>query len=211
MGIRKIYVVGRGWMYANWMEGVETRNMQDADLVVFTGGEDINPELYGKKAHRTTGFSRDRDRFEVAAFKEARELDKKIIGICRGSQLLCALAGGILVQHQSHPWVHPIQTSDGEEILTTSTHHQRQYPWGGKKPRFELLGWAAAGYSPFSQGEDWKDNMRDDKPEAEVVLYPDIKALAIQGHPEMAYPAQTHWEHQFIDYCRTQLNRLMEL
>jgi hypothetical protein len=208
---RNIYVVGYGASYANWMQGELVPEMEDADLVVFTGGEDISPALYGKQANRSTWFSSRRDTFEVAEFEKARKLDKKLIGICRGAQLFCALAGGILVQDQRHPFIHPMLTKDGREVLTSSMHHQRMYPWGGKKPRFVLLAWAPAGYSPYSHGESKTDNMKDDKPEPEVVLFPDIKGLAIQGHPEMAYPAESPWEHSFIGYCREQLDKLMAM
>jgi len=208
--MRKIYVVGYGRGYANWMQGEIVDDMRDSDLVVFTGGEDVNPALYAKRAHPTSYWSERRDNFEVGAFREARRLDKKMVGICRGAQLLCVLAGGILVQNQHHPWAHPIRTSDGRDIITTSTHHQRQYPWGGKKPKFVLLGSAPAGFSPYSEGTGRHDNMTG-KPEAEIVLYPDIKALAIQGHPEMAYPAQSDWEEEFIEYCRDQLDNLMAM
>jgi len=68
-----------------------------------------------------------------------------------------------------------------------------------------------AGFSPYSQGESYQDNMRDKHPEAEIVLYPDIKALAIQPHPEMAYPMRSEWEYNFIKFCRGQLDRLMIL
>lgn len=193
------------------MQGTIVPNIEDADLVLFTGGEDISPKLYGKKAHPATYFNAQRDSYEVEAFKYARELDKKLIGICRGAQLFCAMAGGILVQHQRHAWTHPMMTSDGNEILTNSLHHQRAYPWGGKKPRFELLAWASDGYrSPFSYGEDSDDDLSD-KPDAEIVLYPDIKALAIQGHPEMAYPPDNEHELTFVAYCRQQLDKLMEM
>lgn len=208
--MRKIYVVGGGWGYARWMEGRPVDNMREADLVVFTGGEDINPEIYGKKAHPSTYFNTRRDKYELDALAAAKEMKKPIVGICRGAQLLCAAVGGILVQNQRHPWIHPMKTEHGE-ILTNSMHHQRAYPWGDKHLKFELLGWADPGYSPFSQGEGWKDNMDDGRPEAEVVLYPEIKALAIQGHPEMAFPVEHQWEKNFINFCRLQLDRTMEL
>jgi Peptidase C26 len=208
--MRKIYVVGHQRAYASWMEGELVSDLEDADLVVFTGGEDIEPAIYGKRAHKASWFNRARDAYEIKCFQQARDLDKKIVGICRGAQLTCALAGGILVQHQNHPWEHEMNTSNGKIIRTTSTHHQRQYPWGGRKPNFELLGWAM-NLSPFSEGESNEDDMRDGKPEAEVVLYPDVKALAIQGHPEYAYPSLQPWEHEFIGYCREQLDRLMAL
>lgn len=192
------------------MEGELVGDIHDAELVVFTGGEDIDPAIYGKNPHKQTWFNRARDNYEIQMFNLAREEGKKIVGICRGAQLTCALAGGILVQHQHHPWKHEIITNDGRKITTTSTHHQRQYPWGGKKPNFELLAWANH-LSPFAEGESKADNLQNGSPEAEIVLYPDVKALAIQGHPEFAYPYLQPWEEEFIGYCREQLNNLMAL
>ena len=205
---RKIYVVGHQRGYAGWMQGQPVPNIEDADLVVFTGGEDINPAIYGKAQHPLTWFNEHRDKFEIEHFDYAVEKGKKMIGICRGAQLLCALAGGILVQHQSHPMYHKMLTSDGREVITTSTHHQRQFPWGGKKPNFKLLAWADH-LSPFSEGQNKDDNMKDDRPEAEIVLYPDIQALAIQGHPEFVFPAYNEREAEFLGYVREQLDGLM--
>ncbi len=114
--MRKIYVVGGSNGYANWMEGEIVSTMQEADLVVFTGGEDVNPALYDKRAHPATYFNRRRDSEEIVAFDDARSLNKKIVGVCRGAQLLCALAGGILVQNQTHPWVHSMAISEDDNI-----------------------------------------------------------------------------------------------
>lgn len=208
---RKIHVVGTGRAYAAWMQGDLIGDPEKADLFVFTGGEDVNPELYGKKKHPFTWFS-NRDVIEKEYFDYAVEHGKKMVGICRGAQLLCALSGGILVQHQEHPYLHDMFTSTGEPITTTSTHHQRQFPWGGKKPKFELLAWTKPGFSSYSQGESKEDDMYDpETPEAEVVLYPETLSLSIQGHPEHAYPSFAPWEEKFIGYCRTQLDRLMKL
>jgi GMP synthase-like glutamine amidotransferase len=203
---RKIYTVGPEWGYTNWMEGEGVDNMEDADLVVFTGGEDVTPILYGAKRHPTTGGNLRRDAKEVDEFTRAKRLDKKMIGICRGAQLLCVMAGGSLIQHQIHPWRHEMETKDGD-ITITSLHHQRQYPWGNKKPRFHLLGWTDH-LSPFSFGESFTQRL-EDKPEVEVAIYPDIKALAIQAHPEMAYPSRAPWEEDFIKWCRKTLDEFM--
>lgn len=208
--MRRIYVVGHGRSYANWMEGKIVNDPEEANLLVFTGGEDVDPALYGKEPHRSTYYNTRRDIYEKEYFNYAAETGKAMIGICRGAQLFCALAGGILVQNQSHPYQHTMMTKEGKEIITTSMHHQRQYPWGGSKPRFKLLAWVK-NLSPYNEGESREDNMTDDKPEVEIALYPDYKALAIQGHPEMAYPIDHPWERGLIEYCREQLNQLVPL
>jgi hypothetical protein len=201
--VRKIYIVGDGEFNANWMEGKRVKEMDASDLVVFTGGEDINPALYNRKPNIHTHFNEDRDKHEVAAFHQALSLNKKVIGICRGAQLLCAMAGGILVQDQSHPYLHKMSTKNGE-VWVTSAHHQRQYPWSIE---FELIGWCND-LSFWSDGENMQDDLKG-KPEVEVAIYPKINALAIQSHPEWVFPPKLDWEKTFINFCRETLDKHM--
>ena len=61
-----IFVVGGSTGYTSWIENV---NLVDsplkADIVFFTGGEDVSPSLYGEKAHRTTFANKKRDIVEM--------------------------------------------------------------------------------------------------------------------------------------------------
>lgn len=210
--MRKIYVVGGDNYYANWMEGVITKDLPSADLVLFTGGADVHPRLYGKQMHRKTWPDGWRDNKEVEEFQLAKKLGKKLIGICRGAQFLCVMAGGILVQHQYHPEVHSIRTSDGRVIIVTSSHHQRQYPYVGQNgkpaPKYKLLGWTKD-LSPWSYGESKHDDMKGHL-EVENALYPDIDALAIQSHPEWVYYDKQTWTKEYIQYVRDLLNTHMK-
>ncbi len=206
MSRRKIYVVGWSREYANWCQGRIVDDMADADIVLFTGGEDVSPSLYGKRPHPTTGSNRMRDAEEVAEFRAALEMGKPMLGICRGAQFLCVMAGGKLVQHQSHPYLHDVTTDDGRTIKVTSTHHQRQYIQGlGDKAK--LIAWAEH-LSPFAFGESDADKLDEDK-EVEIAYYPEIKALGIQSHPEYVYPCDQEWHHTYIEYCRELLNKYL--
>ncbi len=70
------------------------------DAVLFTGGVDIHPALYGEAPRRGLGeVDEERDAFEVALYRELRALGKPAFGICRGFQLINALEGGTLIQH----------------------------------------------------------------------------------------------------------------
>lgn len=208
MSERKIYIVGGvGREDANWCEGRIINDMEDASIVLFTGGEDVTPELYGKKAHPTTGNNRMRDAEEVMEFRAAQEMGKPMLGICRGAQFLCAMAGGTLVQHQSHPYLHDVTTSDGRTIRVTSSHHQRQYIRDLSHDRVKLLAWAEH-ISPYSFGESDADVLDEDK-EVEVAFYPEIKALAIQSHPEYVYPCREDWQTKYISYCRELVNKYL--
>lgn len=186
---RKIYVVGGDNGYSNWMEGKLVGDMESADLVVFTGGEDVTPSIYGSAKNSKTGNNPARDEYEVEKFKKARSLNKKMIGICRGAQLLCALAGGKLVQHQDNPnYKHDIVTYKGEHVVTTSSHHQAQFPWGLPEESWKLIA-HTVGQSPFHEGINRADELVNENGEnagieVEIALYKNINALSVQGHPE---------------------------
>jgi putative glutamine amidotransferase len=70
------------------------------DALVFSGGSDLDPELYGQDAHpETTGVVPERDRAELTLLRAALERDMPVLAICRGSQVLNVARGGDLVQH----------------------------------------------------------------------------------------------------------------
>lgn len=70
------------------------------DGLVFSGGSDLDPELYGQDTHpETNGVREERDRGELALLVAALERDLPVLAICRGSQVLNVALGGDLVQH----------------------------------------------------------------------------------------------------------------
>jgi putative glutamine amidotransferase len=70
------------------------------DALVFSGGSDLDPELYGAEAHaETAGVIRERDDFELTLMQAALERDLPMLAICRGSQMLNVALGGDIEQH----------------------------------------------------------------------------------------------------------------
>lgn len=70
------------------------------DGIVFSGGNDLNPRLYGEEPYSTSQSIYDlRDSTEGALMKWALKEDKPILAICRGMHLLNVLGGGTLYQH----------------------------------------------------------------------------------------------------------------
>jgi putative glutamine amidotransferase len=70
------------------------------DGVIFSGGSDLDPALYGQEAHpETKGFVAERDRAELALLQAALARDMPVLAVCRGSQVLNVALGGDLVQH----------------------------------------------------------------------------------------------------------------
>jgi putative glutamine amidotransferase len=70
------------------------------DGVIFSGGGDLDPELYGAEPHDATDKPRsERDAAELRLLEAALDRDMPVLAICRGSQLLNVARGGDLVQH----------------------------------------------------------------------------------------------------------------
>ena len=158
-----------------------TREFSNADLVCFTGGEDVSPLLYGDKAHPATHNNPSRDAKEKEYFDAAVDAGIPVVGICRGAQFLNVMSGGRMYQHvgehcRSH-YITDQQT--GETVFVSSTHHQMMMPSSDA-----LL----VASSQLMGSREWFDGQvarRDiSQEDIEVVFYEQTKALCFQPHPE---------------------------
>lgn len=73
--------------------------MARVDGLLLTGGEDVEPSLYGQERSVNCGVSNiARDHTEIALVRAARAMRKPVLAICRGPQLLNVALGGTLIQ-----------------------------------------------------------------------------------------------------------------
>jgi putative glutamine amidotransferase len=90
---------GRALLVPPSEDGIE-ETLDALDGLIFSGGSDLDPELYGQEPHaETTGIVPERDRAELALLSAALERDLPVLAICRGSQVLNVALGGDLIQH----------------------------------------------------------------------------------------------------------------
>lgn len=188
----KILVVN-GTYYANVVEGLgdiveKTKlflnNPDKFKLVVFTGGADVSPSLYGDTSpNNVCGCSIGRDIQETEIFKCALYNNVKMTGICRGLQFLNVMSGGKMMHHISghEGTIHEMSTLTGESLLINSYHHQMILP--NKKAK--VIGWAKNRLSKVYIGA--KDELvHYDGKECEAAIFPETKAFGVQYHPEVA-------------------------
>lgn len=178
----------RGCYPFGHMDGVDAENftmdpddLTPNDILIIWGGSDIAPVLYNKPASKWSGSDglSSRDRVEWNLMQRAKQIGIPIIGVCRGAQMLCALAGGYLLQHvKGHGGYHVVETPTGYEFRTNSIHHQMMYPFDVKH---EML---ASIKTPLSNEHYDVDNKVEIAEEPEFVYFPDVKGFAIQWHPE---------------------------
>ena len=136
---------GRALLVPPSHDGVE-ETLESLDGLIFSGGSDLDPELYGQEAHaETSDVVRNRDTAELALLEAALERDMPVLAICRGSQVLNVARGGDLVQHlpdvvgdEKHKHTpgtfadHDVSVEDGSRLASVlgerapvkSHHHQ---------------------------------------------------------------------------------------
>lgn len=79
--------------------GNEYRNiLEKVDMLLFTGGGDPDPELYGQGNDGSKGCYRERPVWEMELYRSARIMEKPVFGICLGMQLIGIAEGVPLIQ-----------------------------------------------------------------------------------------------------------------
>lgn len=188
-----------------YAQNAQSVGFANADAFVLWGGTDIHPSYYGQSPHPLNGAPSnpsERDVWEWKAMLHCKANNIPIIGVCRGAQFLCAFAGGKVVQHMMghNSGNHAIVDIKGSVYPATSSHHQMLDLYGSK---YELLAWTPANLSKVYMGETAKtpDHIRLQMEkgvfkEPEIVYFPDVNGLAIQGHPEWSNATDT-----FVKEC----------
>ena len=178
------------------------------DGLLFTGGHDVDPALYGQAPSPLCGIlCARRDALEAGLFRLAMAEGKPMLGICRGIQLLNALLGGTLYQDlpTEHPSpiphvmkppydrpCHTVRLAEGgtlrrltgrEELGVNSYHHQ-----------------AVRRLAPSLRAEAWSPDGL-----VEAAVCPDHPfLLAVQWHPEFSFrsdPAGSAIFRALVEHC----------
>lgn len=197
------------WMLPGYMQGIEEAGgipmmlplttdkifleemMNVCQGILLTGGQDVNPLLYGEEVSAACGeCSPERDTMEAELLRIALEEDKSVFGICRGIQFLNVYLGGTLYQdipaeyptsinhHMTPPYDRMIHTvsilpdTPLHDILKCSTLPVNSYHHQAVKTLGTGLKLTAISEDGLTEG----------------IYMPDHRfVLAIQWHPELLF------------------------
>lgn len=203
---KKAFVLGgafsgaiRGLMLEAGFE--PARSLIDADVVVFSGGEDVNPALYGEKPHRSTYFTESRDAYEKSVYDVCLKDKKFMFGICRGAQFLHVMNGGRLWQNvEGHGRSHMIVDLDDDvRVEATSIHHQMLRD----NNRLVVVAICEEQVSKTFEAENTYFRLGEKSMEKEIEagIYPETGCFFVQGHPEVGSPEYRSWTMNKLKAC----------
>lgn len=201
-----IYVQGPDWEHPAFAKMftkgkcARATSIDDADLVVFTGGDDVNPALYGENPHPTTVWDDDRDTEDMKVYLECYEKGIPMFGVCRGAQFGWVMNGGKLYQHvDGHNTAHGLYDLLNKRALArgnvSSVHHQMVRPTAGIGAMI-----IANTYSSTFKWLNDKEKQEDKSdPDIEAFFIQESGFFGVQGHPEYhGYDTYTRWCLEWI-------------
>lgn len=171
-----------------------------ADLVIFTGGEDVDPVLYGESPHSTTSWDVDRDNADMAIYQMCVDNGIPMFGVCRGAQFLHVMHGGKLYQHiDNHNGDHSMWDRRSNSLIkrVSSVHHQCCIE--NRNGGMEVI---ADSNVASVRWRNPTDKTVGPLADVEAFFYRSTCSFGVQGHPEYK---------GYNEFMRWTLNKLDEL
>ena len=158
-----------------------TPELPEVDGLLLPGGWDVDPAFYGEQKDQKVGpIDRDLDETELRLFRQARDKELPVLGICRGQQVINVALGGSLVQHlenhdvrdhgRSH-LAHTIEVDPASELGHAAGEHKIRV----NSFHHQAIRRLATGLHQTAKGEDGT---------VEGVESDDGLIVAVQCHPE---------------------------
>lgn len=186
--------------FTTWLGRAGCRFVDDpleADFVIFTGGSDVAPALYGENAIAETYGNPQRDKEDIALYDLCVAEGIPMVGICRGAQFLWVMKGGKLFQDVDHHnnGEHDIFVfGENKKYRASSVHHQQCRPEQIKGMKL---------IANASESKNRKSSLythTGPSSDFEIFAFMDDAILGIQGHPEYnGFPAYSDLCARLID------------
>lgn len=193
---KTVRIVGGNGAYLKMFEMYgwsSTLSLTNADLILFTGGADVSPHLYGEEPHPHAFNDPMRDEAERSTYLLVG--DKPKAGICRGGQFLNVMNGGKMYQHVDKHGVagthKAIDVRSGREVQVSSTHHQMMRP--GKGAETLCIASRSTFKEHMVEGSIYRVDGTTEN-DTEVVVYRDTNSLCFQPHPEFVANSEDYRE-----------------
>lgn len=176
------------------------------DGFLFTGGPDVDPAFYGQQKEDFCGeISELRDEMELKLFRLVYDLEKPVLGICRGLQLINVALGGTLYQDLPTQLPSDVPHRVLEKPLARETHEimvEPDCPFGNLP--LKLMVNSRHHQAIDRLAPELKTRARAADGVVEAVYMPEKPQIrAIQWHPEnFRNDLSRIIFEEFISFCR---------
>lgn len=147
--------------------------------VILSGGNDVNPQLYGEEPEKGLAVSEERDKTEKILLEIAIEKKLPILGICRGMQFINVFFKGKLIQNLNQIGsnhiipCHTVQIQYNQDLpikeLQVNSYHNQGLTQSQLSPELESFAKASDGI-------------------IEGIHHHSLPIAGIQWHPERKSP-----------------------
>ena len=152
--------------------------------IILTGGNDINPNLYGENIKEGLAVSKERDEIEKKLMEVAVKERLPVLGICRGVQFINVYFGGKLIN---------IKEVVGEKIKHVASYHtvtisdEANGIFGNK---METNSYHNYGITLKTLAHKLKVFAKTSDGIVEGLYHPELPIAGIEWHPERKSPNQ---------------------
>lgn len=182
-------------------------SVEEADVVVFLGGVDVNPDLYGQTPIKETQHpSEARDKLETEVYEECVKRGIPMFGICRGAQFLHVMNDGELWQDvQGHAGTdHVIYDCEKHVFVNSNSIHHQMLMWNKD---LDVIATCKDQISKVFKTDEMTVDLNKEGANADVEMeieagcYMSTKCFFVQGHPEVGSPEFRSWSmNKFQDF-----------
>ena len=158
-----------------------TKVLPAVDGLLLPGGWDVDPSFYGEgRDDKLQETDIELDKTELSLFRQAREREIPVLGICRGQQVINVAMGGSLVQHLEGHEVRSLGRSHLAHTIEVDPSSELGQAAGEHKVRVNSLHHQAI----KRLGEGLQQTARGEDGTVEGVESDDGLIVAVQCHPE---------------------------
>ena len=158
-----------------------TKVLPAVDGLLLPGGWDVDPSFYGEKRdEKVDETDPELDATELSMFRQARERELPVLGICRGQQVINVAMGGTLVQHLEGHEVRELGRSHLAHTIEVDPSSELGRAAGEDKVRVNSLHHQAI----KRLGKGLQQSARGEDGTVEGVESADGLIVAVQCHPE---------------------------
>ena len=188
----RILISTGGGNAANYLAAVEAaggvgeaRYLPSPDLsydgLLLTGGDDMDPALFGRENRGSQGIDRARDEAELSLLDAFLSANKPVLAICRGHQVANVWLGGDLIQDLGPELVSFHRKEEGDQVHLIraeegSLLHRLYGPvFPVNSSHHQALGRLGRGLRVSARSEDGV---------IEAVEHDTLPLISVQFHPE---------------------------